>query len=167
MKYLPILLGTAALLLSACADDHPRKPPEAPWHPASRMLTKYVTNTDGSLTRAQLEAGLHTDFNAFDKKHTSCLDTDETRAINEQRLAEDQSVASPLVDFTGRGCIDFNQFANTPRSLFQAMDRDNNGVLTAKELNPYAQPGKGDANPDSGEHHGHHGQRGGGGNDGN
>lgn len=167
MRYLPVLLGAAALVLSACADNHPRKPPEAPWHPASAMLMKYVTNKDGSLTRGQLEAGLHADFAAADKNHTGCLDADETRAINEQRLAEDQSVASPLFDFTGRGCIDFSQFANTPRSLFQAMDRDNNGVLTAKELNPYAAPGKADADGESGEHRGHHHRAGGGDNGGN
>jgi Ca2+-binding EF-hand superfamily protein len=167
MRHIPILLGSAALLLCACADDHHRKPPEAPWHPASAMLTKYVANKDGSLTRAQLEAGLHADFATADKNHTGCLDTDETRSINEQRLAEDQSVASPLVDLTGRGCIDFDQFANTPRSLFQAMDRDGNGVLTTKELNPYAVPDKADAAGDGREHHGHHRASGGDGNGGN
>lgn len=125
--------------LSGCAGDdrEHRKPAEAPWHPATQMLQKYVTATDGSLTRAQMEAGLHKDFDAADKDHTGCLSTDETRAINEQRLAEDQSTASPLVDFTGKGCIDFDQFASTPRSLFDALDRDNNGILTAQELHPW------------------------------
>jgi hypothetical protein len=126
------------MALSACAgDDHPRKPPEAPWHPATRMLEKYVTNKDGSLTHAQMEAGLRKDFAAADKDHTGCLNADETRSINEERLAADQSTASPLVDFTGRGCIDFDTYANTPRSLFQALDRDSNNVLTAQELHPW------------------------------
>jgi Ca2+-binding EF-hand superfamily protein len=163
MRHLPILLGAAALALCGCADDHPRKPPEAPWHPASRMLTKYITNADGSLTRGQLEAGLHTDFNAADKNHTGCLDQDETRQINEERLAEDQSTASPLVDFTGKGCIDFAQFANTPRSLFDALDRDNNGVLTKAELSPWEPATKKDDDqsaPAAGHHHRHGGDTG-------
>ncbi|HEY8948215.1 MAG TPA: hypothetical protein VIM56_04965 [Rhizomicrobium sp.] len=139
MRKAPIILCAAALALSACAGDHhpDRKPPEAPWHPATQMLQKYVTNTDGSLTRAQMEAGLRKDFETADKNKTGCLDGDETRAINEERLNEDQATASPLVDFTGRGCIDFQTFSNTPRSLFQALDRDNNGVLTSQELHPW------------------------------
>lgn len=133
-----LLLCACALGLSACAGDKPqRKPPEAPWHPATQMLQKYVTNADGSLTRTQMEVGLRKDFTAADVDKTNCLNMDETRAINEERLAEDQSTASPLVDFSGKGCIDFETFSNTPRSLFQALDRDNNGVLTAPELHPW------------------------------
>jgi Ca2+-binding EF-hand superfamily protein len=145
MKKLPFLGLACALGLSACGTDHPdRKPPEVPWHPATQMLQKYVTNADGSLTRAQMEAGVRKDFDTADKDKTGCLDADETRAINEERLAEDQSTASPLVDFTGKGCIDFTTFSNTPRSLFQALDRDNNGVLTSQELHPWLPPPKKD-----------------------
>jgi Ca2+-binding EF-hand superfamily protein len=163
MRYTAIAIFGFAVMLAGCAgggDEH-RKPREAPWHPASAMLTKYITNADGSLTRAQMDAGLRRDFNAADVKHAGCLDEDETRAINEQRYAADQSTYSPLVDFKGRGCIDFDEFAATPLSLFDTMDRDNNGVLTAKELNPYAdkKPGEGD---DDSEHHGHDGRHGGG-----
>jgi len=113
------------------------------------MLQKYVTNSDGSLSHAQMEAGLRRDFDAADKDKSGCLSTDETRSINEERLAEDQSTASPLVDFTGRGCIDFDTFANTPRSLFQALDRDNNNVLTTQELHPWlpAKPKDGSEEP--------------------
>lgn len=161
MRHRSLLLPVCAiaLALSACAgDDHLRKPPEAPWHPATLMLEKYVTNTDGSLTHAQMEAGLRRDFDAADKDHTGCLNTDETRAINEERLAADRSTASPLVDFTGRGCIDFDTFANTPRSLFQALDRDNSNVLTWQELHPWL-PAKPKDDGDRSEKHppGRHG----------
>ena len=161
MKTLPLLLCACAFGMAACAADGPhRKPPEAPWHPATAMLTKYVKNPDGSLTRAQMEAGLRAEFAAADKNKTGCLDIGETRTINEERLAADQSTASPLVDFTGKGCIDFTQFANTPRSLFDALDRDNNGVLTKYELRPWEPVPKkdGDSNTPAS---GHHRQRGG------
>jgi Ca2+-binding EF-hand superfamily protein len=157
MKRLQLLLCGMALVLSACGTDHhDRKPPEAPWHPATAMLEKYVTNADGSLTRAQMETGLRADFNAADKNHTGCLDTDETRAINEERLAEDKSTASPLVDFSGKGCIDFDTFASTPRSLFDTMDRDNNGVLTAQELHPWQPPKKDGEQGGQNAHRGRH-----------
>jgi len=158
-----LLLCAAALALSACSSDHhDRKPPEAPWHPATAMLTKYITNTDGSLTRAQMEAGLHRDFVAADKDHSGCLNADETMAINQERFAEDQSTASPLVDLTGRGCIDFNAYATTARSLFDTLDRDGNGILTAQELHPWQPAKKDDGQDDQQEHHGHRHPGGGG-----
>jgi hypothetical protein len=143
-----------ALALAGCASPVHRKPPEAPWHPATAMLTKYITNADGSLTRAQMMAGLRRDFAAADKDHSACLNTDETRAINEERYAEDRSTYSPLVDFKGKGCIDFDEFAATPMSLFDTLDHDNNSVLTKKELNPYGGNKPGESG-DGGEHHGH------------
>jgi Ca2+-binding EF-hand superfamily protein len=164
MKYAVVAALGSALLFAGCA-DHPRKPPEAPWHPASAMLTKYITNKDGSLTRAQMYAGLRADFTAADVKRSGCLDEDETRAINQQRYAADRSTYSPLVDFQGKGCIDFDEFAATPLSLFDTLDRDNNGVLTPQELNPYAAKKPGDGG-DSGEPHGHGGHHGGGGGNG-
>jgi hypothetical protein len=166
MRYAPIVICSFALALAGCGSmggggDQAHRRPEAPWHPASAMLTKYITNKDGSLTRAQMYAGLRADFTAADLKHTGCLDDDETRTINEQRFAADQSTYSPLVDFQGKGCIDFDEFAATPLSLFDTLDRDNNGVLTPKEINPYAAPKPG-ADSDDGEHHGHGNHRGGG-----
>jgi Ca2+-binding EF-hand superfamily protein len=161
MRYASTVFFGFTLFLAGCAGgDREHRKPEAPWHPASAMLTKYVTNKDGSLTRAQMDAGLRADFAAADAKHTGCLDEDETRAINEQRYAADQSTYSPLVDFKGKGCIDFDEFAATALSLFDTLDRDNNGVLTAQELNPTAsnKPGEGG---DDGDHRGHGGHRGG------
>jgi hypothetical protein len=158
MKRLLLLLVVTGL--AGCAGDQQhRKPPEAPFRPVAAMLTKYITNKDGTLTHVQLEAGLHADFNAADKNHSNCLDADETRAINQQRYAEDQSTYSPLVDFKGKGCIDFDEFAATPNSLFDTLDRDGNGILTPQEINPYAAPAKTPAGDDnsSGRHHRHGG----------
>ena len=165
MRNSSLLICGFALALAGCA-SHPehRKPPEAPWHPATAMLSKYVTNADGSLTRAQMMAGLRRDFAAADKDHSGCLNDDETRTINEERYAADQSTYSPLVDFKGKGCIDFDEFIATPTSLFDTLDRDNNGVLTKKELSPYGD-NKGEGG-ESGEHHGHGGHHGGGNPDG-
>jgi len=130
-----------------------------PWHAASAKLIHYDANHDGSLTRAELEAGLRADFAKADVKKTGCLDDDEARAVNEQRWADDRSTTTPLVDFKGKGCIDFDEFAAAPRSVFDALDRDGNGVLSPQELNPYAPAKKddGSSSPDSGHHHDHHG----------
>jgi hypothetical protein len=155
-----LLIPALALGLVACGGEHrPQQTPQVPWHPASAKLIKYVTNADGSLTRAQLEAGLRRDFAVADVKKTGCLDADETRAVNAQRWAEDQSTTTPLMDFKGKGCIDFDEFAAAPRSEFDALDRNSDGVLSKQELNPYAPQKKDDGSGDAqgGHHHGHHG----------
>ncbi|HWA89993.1 MAG TPA: EF-hand domain-containing protein [Rhizomicrobium sp.] len=131
------MLG-AAVALSACADDRPRErephDPAKPFHPPIEILQRYVTNQDGSLTRAQLEAGLKTDFAAADTNHDGRLDGDETRAVNEQRWSENASTTSTLVDWNQDGFVDFNEFAGTARSLFAELDSDGDGVLTPKEM---------------------------------
>jgi Ca2+-binding EF-hand superfamily protein len=134
------------------------------------MLLRYV-GPDGNLTRAQLEAGLHKDFEAADVNHSGVLEADEVRAVNQQRWNEDQSAVSPLQDWNGDGVIDFNEFAATARALFNEMDLDHNGVLTPKELRPGrerskdGQDGRGDGRggpPGGGQGGGRGGRPGGG-----
>ena len=111
-------------------DEQPKE-----WHPAINMLLKY-TGKDGNITRAEMNAGLRADFAKADYKHKGCLDDDESRAVNEERWKEDQAAASPLVDFSQDGCISFAEFAAAPRSLFDQLDTDGNGILTQKEMHP-------------------------------
>jgi hypothetical protein len=56
--------------------------------------------------------------------------------VNDQRWQQDQSTYSPLVDFKGQGCIDFDEFAATARSLFDQMDVNSDGKVEPKELRP-------------------------------
>jgi Ca2+-binding EF-hand superfamily protein len=167
MKTRIFIIPLAALALCGCASwfggGHHRVAGGGPeeWHPPREMLVKYDANHDGTLTRAELEAGLRADFAEADAKHTGCLDKDEVRAVNERRWQEDRSTASPLVDFKGLGCIDFDEYAATPRSLFDQMDKNGDGQLTPDELNPHARGGQ----KPNGEHQraGRHGHGGGGG----
>jgi Ca2+-binding EF-hand superfamily protein len=129
-----------AFVLAGCASaPHPREQPKE-WHPAINMLLKYDANHDGSITRAEMNAGLRADFAKADYKHKGCLDDDEARAVNEQRWQDDQAAATPLVDFSQNGCISFEEFAAAPRSLFDQLDTDGKGILTPKELHPVVKP---------------------------
>ncbi|HEX4159637.1 MAG TPA: hypothetical protein VHY79_14305 [Rhizomicrobium sp.] len=122
-----------AFLAAACIGPrhHPASVQE--WHPPSAMLEKYA-DKNGVVTRAAMEAGLRADFAAVDRNHSGCLDENEVRTINEARWKEDQSTASPLIDFRHKGCIDFSEYAATPRSLFDQLDTNGDGKLTPKEL---------------------------------
>ncbi|HEY3776446.1 MAG TPA: hypothetical protein VGL35_00130 [Rhizomicrobium sp.] len=131
----------AGLMLSAagCASSGDRAPPPPQWHPPSEMLEKYADRT-GVVTRAAMERGLRANFAAADTNHDGCLDADEVRPINEARWKADASTASPLIDFRHTGCIDFDEFAATPRSLFDQLDKNGDGRLTSKELHPGRPP---------------------------
>jgi len=109
------------------------------WHPPAEMLDKYA-DKNGMVTRAAMEAGLHADFTKADTNHDGCLDASEVRAVNEQRWQQDQSTASPLIDFEHTGCIGFDEFAATPRSLFDQFDKNGDGKLTPDELHPGRKP---------------------------
>ena len=163
-----IFLSTFAL--AACS-THPRQPP--PWmrpldsekprdenyHGGNAsMILKYDADHDGTLTRSELIAGLKAEFAAHDTHHNGCLDADQAAAINQGRVDADQSVATPVVDWNQDGCIDYTEFSAAPYSLFDQLDLDHDGKLTAKELeragakpkDPDAQPAA--QQPDTGEH---------------
>ncbi|HVP84181.1 MAG TPA: hypothetical protein VMS78_05640 [Rhizomicrobium sp.] len=158
-----------AAVLSACASHHPRQIPEnerpKEWHPSRDQLLKYDANHDGTVTKAEMEAGLKADFDAADTDHDGCLKPDKVRAINEKRIQELGSTATPLIDWNQDGCVDFNEFAGPARSLFTAMDRNEDGKLDPKELNPAAarQGKKGSGEAGQGEGRGRHHRHGGGG----
>jgi len=87
-----------------------------------------------------MEAGLRADFAKVDVDHNGCLDANEARAVNEERWKEGASTASPLIDFKHTGCIDYDEFAATPRSLFDQLDKKATGRLTPKQLHPGRRP---------------------------
>jgi hypothetical protein len=112
-----------------------------------KILMPYDANHDGSLTRAEMEAGLKADFDAADLNHDGKLQLNEIRAVNDSRWKEDNAAASPLVDWNGDGVVDFGEFAATARSLFAQVDANDNGILSPIELNPKAKPKGGTNHP--------------------
>jgi len=136
-----VLLATLALV--ACGG--PRQPP--PWMRSAEkprdenyhggdagMILKYDANHDGTLTRAELIAGLKAEFAAHDTHHNGCLDAEQARALNQERVDRDQSVATPVMDWNQDGCIDYTEFSAAAYSLFDQLDLDHDGKLTPKEL---------------------------------
>jgi len=139
-------------------------PRDENWHSPAAALLRFDANHDGILTRAELVGGLHVEFNTYDVEHKNCLGPDQVRAINQLRVQQDGSQASPLVDWNQDGCIDFNEFSGAALSLFDTLDTNGDGQLSAQELNPAGAraPGAGQGQPGQGRGgHGHH--RGGGG----
>src|SRR6185312_15473879 len=101
-------------MLAACGSSEPSTPRWSPYpvvtprdenfHGGPAVLLKYDANHDGTLTKEELMTGLRTEFDALDTKHTGCLTPDQVDAINQQRIAADQSAATPLQDWNQDGC---------------------------------------------------------------
>ncbi|MBS0471418.1 MAG: EF-hand domain-containing protein [Proteobacteria bacterium] len=130
---------TIVSLLCACAAPTPRwSPVSAPrsesWHTGKMMIANYDSDNDGTVTRAELEAGLRQYFMQADTNHDGRLDPDETAAANARRIAIDQSTAIPLIDWNDDGYIDFNEFAAGVRSEFQRLDLNGDGKVTIDEF---------------------------------
>ncbi len=146
-----------AIVVAGCSStpDQPRRHQQEAWHPAVAIVEKYA-DKDDVVTRAAMEAGLKVDFDRLDVGHTGCLNDDEVRAENQRRWQLDASTYSPLIDFKHTGCIDFQGYAETARSLFDQLDRNGDGKLTPNEMHPGAPKKTTPANPDTGQGH-HHG----------
>src|SRR5215475_14972031 len=103
MNKASILIALTILVAGCSSTDtrHPHWNPNATprdenWHSPAAALLKYDANHDGTLTRAELIAGLKAEFAAFDVNHNNCLGPDQVRAINQLRVQQDASQASPL-----------------------------------------------------------------------
>ncbi len=171
------LVAAGAFALAGCSmfgggERHPHWNPNAVprdenWHSQSASLLRYDANHDGTLTRAELIAGLKAEYATYDVNHTNCLGPEQVRMINEMRVQQDASQATPLVDWNQDNCIDFNEFSGNTLSLFDTFDTNQDGQLSPQELAAAGagprQPGQGTGQGGRGGRHGGHGRGGGGG----
>lgn len=140
-----LFLLAPIVLLSACASDGPRKPlgvkrePQqrpAEWRPVNALLLRHDANKDGSVSRAEMDEGLKKDFAADDTNRDGVLDAAEVEAINQTRWSADASATSPLIDWNNSGSVDLREYSATVHSVFDDLDADGNGILSAEELKP-------------------------------
>lgn len=134
------------VLLSACGRSEPQPPrwnPYAAGPPREEVVNggpvaamkKYDADNDGIVMREELLARLRADFAAADAARTGCLTDVQVLVINQERIATDQSTATPLQDWNQDGCVNFREFATAPVSLFDQFDRNGDGRITAQEFN--------------------------------
>ena len=152
------------LTLAGCGSVEPHHgrwnpssiPRNEDWHSPRASLLRYDANHDAILSRAELLAGLRSEFGGFDADHNNCLSMDEVRAINQVRVQQDASQAIPLVDWNQDTCVDFREFSGASLSLFDSLDGDGNGQLTAAELQPQGQHPADDRSGEEGRQHSGH-----------
>jgi len=153
--------GAVCLIAAACAGPR-REQNGRPLQPIGeteqniKLMLSYDENSDGVLTRQELEAGLRRQYTTADTDHDGKIDMKEMQAENDRRFRAFGTEASPLIDWNQDGFIDFDEFASTARSVFEDMDKNHDGRLDQNELR-LPQTGRGPIQPRPQQ-----GQRGGG-----
>jgi Ca2+-binding EF-hand superfamily protein len=141
MFRLAALTGAGLLIASACAG--PRNPgananrpppPITETEQNIKLMLSYDENSDGTVTRQELEDGLRRQYAAADLNHDGKIDLKEMQAENDRRFRAFGTEASPLIDWNQDGIIDFDEFASTTRSVFEEMDKNHDGKLDNNEL---------------------------------
>jgi hypothetical protein len=138
--HIPVF-AAGLLLLGACIGT-PRPPHWTPfdkprsedWHGCKSVILRYDANSDGTITRAELEAGIKQFFWQADTNRDGVLDPAEVAEANHKRILLDGTAAIPLIDWNQDGFVDFHEFASGPRSLFDDLDLNGDGEVTPDEL---------------------------------
>jgi hypothetical protein len=141
MRRAPICLVAAILVLGW---SQTRAQPAPDDQSLTGPLARYDTNHDGSVTLAEMDAVLKTDFNALDRNHDGRLNGSEISAENDRRAEADPS-ATLLFDWKGSGFVDFVEFSAPMHTLFVQLDRNKDGVLTQREADSAPADGGGAA----------------------
>jgi len=134
-----ICAAFGVLALAACSAPVAKWTPYLPqrsenWHSGARMIASYDSDNNGTVTRAELEAGLRQYFRQADTNRDGRLDPDEVAAANQRRIRMDQSAAIPLIDWNQDGYVDFGEFAASIRSIFEELDLNGDGQVTPDEF---------------------------------
>jgi Ca2+-binding EF-hand superfamily protein len=141
-----ILVCGAAVVVAVSACAGPRQGRPGPSRPDGqmpvmseqeqniRLMLSFDGNSDGTVTRAEMEAALKRQFEACDTNHDGRIDLREMQAENDRRFRAFGTAASPLIDWNQDGQIDFDEFAAAARSVFAELDRNHDGRLDRDEL---------------------------------
>jgi hypothetical protein len=116
--------------------DHPRHEPRYAAEGSSadcERLAPFVANADGSLSKADLENGLKTEFKGWDKNADGQLSQAEAVPLNDH-LRSLNVGASPVMDWNGDGHISYEEFASGWRTMFDLCGGEDSGVVTKADM---------------------------------
>lgn len=100
--------------------------------PSRCLLGPFITNADGSITYAQMQAGIDASFAAADLDGDGRLTYEEISRVNQQRQGTCDQTS--LVSWDGTGVIRRQEYGSRYETAFIAADRDRDGLATAYEL---------------------------------
>jgi hypothetical protein len=96
-------------------------------------LAPFVVNTEGTLSKPDLEAGLKTEFAKWDKNGDGQLSQAEVEPLNDH-LRSLNVGASPVMDWNGDGKVSYDEFAGGWRTMFDLCSHGDTGLVTKADL---------------------------------
>jgi hypothetical protein len=130
---LPILLASASLL-AACASNNPAMTrtydPNASGYVC--LLKPFSRSADGSVTKADVRAGIQTGFAAADTNHDGVLGYDEVAALNQANASSCDQTSWNIYDSSGQMRIE--QYGARYLTAFEDSDVDLDGIATPQEI---------------------------------
>jgi len=131
---LPVLL-LAAIPLAACASQGPgqvARTYDPASNPAACLLKPFSRSADGSVVKADMEAGINAGFAAADLNHDGGLDYQELNALNTAHAASCDQTNWINYDPSGRMGVD--QYGARYRTAFEQSDTNMDGIATGEEI---------------------------------
>lgn len=104
-------------------------------NPAICMLSPFSRSADGTVAKADMEAGIRAGFAAADLNGDGKLNYDELARLNESRA--NSCDTSSFRDWSGTGLIGLDEYGARYRTAFQQVDRNGDGFATLDELARY------------------------------
>ena len=127
-------LALTAASLAACGGG-PRPPgPGASWADASGvcLLGAFSRQADGSVSRADLDAGIKAGFARADANGDGALDFGETARLNDAKTGTCD--VTPFIDWSGTGLIGLDNYGARYLTAFDQADVNEDGVVTVVEM---------------------------------
>lgn len=153
LSVLNVVVG-AALVLAGCGggagislfggDEAPAGPPR------EDVFTPFDTDTDGIITKAEVDAGVTSLFKRDDTDGDGFLNATEVRAVNDRLVAESGSGATPVIDWNADGRVNTQEYGAQWRTLFDRADVNGDGVIDPRERAGRVKPRKARPLPEPG-----------------
>ena len=128
-------LALTAASLAACGGGGHRPPgPGASGADASGvcLLGAFSRQADGSVSRADLDAGIKAGFAQADANGDGALDFGETARLNDAKTGTCD--VTPFIDWSGTGLIGLDNYGARYLTAFDQADVNEDGVVTVVEM---------------------------------
>jgi Ca2+-binding EF-hand superfamily protein len=103
-------------------------------HGAGQMFERSDTNKDGSVARDEFLAARAEQFAKLDKNSDGFLDDADLPERAKEHRAERGGKLRQQFDTNGDGKLAKDEFVNGPTPMFDAADKNGNGLLDSSEL---------------------------------
>ena len=137
MKIAPtVCLAALAVALAACggrgAGGPMRVEPQRADSSGTCLLGPFIRRSDGSLTKADMDAGIRAGFIAADLNADGSLDSGEITRLNDAKTGTCD--VTPFISWDASGRISPEAYGARYVTAFDQADIDADGIVTAGEL---------------------------------